>query len=126
MKKIECKTAAEVTEAIIKQWQNEYPSGISELTVYNEEFKEIPQGDNKPPLKEPIVLYKGWIRKPTRNEMREFMSVQTDPVTYTERILETLWLGGDEELQTNDEAFYAIMPEVQKVIDIKHAEIKKL
>lgn len=98
-------TAKEVTEEVIAGWKAKYPKGIAEIS--NTDFK-------------------GWIRKPTRDEMRELMSLQTDPVTYTERILDMIWLGGDDQLRTDDEEFYSVMPEVQKVMDIKHAELKKL
>jgi hypothetical protein len=105
MDKSHFKTAKEVTPEVIAAWKAKYPNGIAEISTGK---------------------FKGWLRKPTRNEMREFMSLQTDPVTYTERILETIWLGGDDELKTNDEAFYSIMPEVQNVLEIKEAQLKKL
>lgn len=97
-------TSKEVTPEIIAGWKAKH-KGIAEISNPD---------------------YKGWIRKPTRDEMREILSLQTDPITYTERILDMIWLGGDEQLLKDDEEFLSIMPEVQKVMDIKHAELKKL
>lgn len=118
--------ASNVTPEVLKAWEAAYPSGVFELTVLSGDFTEVPQGDGKPPVKEPVVKFRGWIRKPTRNEMREFSAKQTDPITYTEIVLDALWLGGDMEIKTDDEAFYSIIPVVQNVLDIKEAAIKKL
>ena len=95
-----------ITEETIAKWKQEHKHVF-----------ELVSGD-----------LKAYIRKPTRNEMRELTAkaTGTDPVTYTETVLDTLWLGGDEAIKTDDEAFYSIMPVVQNVLEIKNAELKKL
>lgn len=119
------RSAANVTAEVLEAWKKEYPAGVFELVVNSGEFETTTE-EGKPPVKMPIPLYKGYVRKPTRDEMREFTSKQTDPVTYTEIVLDALWLGGDEAIKTDDEAFYSVMPQVQNVLDIKSSEIKKL
>ncbi|WP_162997096.1 hypothetical protein [Mucilaginibacter kameinonensis] len=119
------RSAANVTAEVLAAWKKDYPTGVFELVVNSGEFETITE-EGKPPVKKPVPLYKGYMRKPTRDEMREFTSKQTDPVTYTEIVLDALWLGGDEQIKIDDEAFYSVMPQVQNVLDIKGSEIKKL
>jgi len=123
---IQPKSAANVTAEIIEAWKKAYTSGVCELQVESGEYESIlTDGVTE---KVPVIKYRGWIRKPTRDEMREFtaMSKSCDPVTYTERVLDVIWLGGDDEILKDDETFYSIMSEVQKVLDIKEAQLKKL
>lgn len=93
------------TPEVLAAWQKEYPSGVFELAT----------GE-----------LKAWIRKPTRNEMRELTAKKTDPITYSEIALDMLWLGGDAAIKTDDEAFYSVSGVIQNVLDIKEAELKKL
>lgn len=120
------RNAANVTPELLAAWKKDYPAGVFELVVHSGEFETIHSEDSKAPVRVPVVRYKGYMRKPTRDEMRELTSKQTDPVTYTEIVLDTLWLGGDEQIKTDDEAFYSVMPTVQSVLDIKSSELKKL
>ena len=99
------KSAANVTPEVLAAWKKEYPSGVFELTTGN---------------------LKGYIRKPTRNEMRELTSKKTDPITYAENALEIMWLGGDEAIKTDDEAFYSVIETIENVLDIKESALKKL
>lgn len=119
------RTAATCTAEVIDTWKKAYGE-ISVLTINADTFKMVGATDKQPGEKVYDILYTGYMRKPTRNEMREFTSLKLDPVTYTERILDVLWLGGDDEIRIKDECFYSIMPVVQQVLDIKEAEIKKL
>lgn len=105
-----------------KEKQEVYPVGLTAKNIADWKTKhgvifELNSGD-----------LKAYIRKPTRDEMREFTakSASCDPVTYTEIVLDALWLGGDEAIKTDDEAFYGVMPVVQGVLDIKIGELKKL
>jgi len=94
-----------VNAEVLKAMKDAYPSGVFELVTGK---------------------LKGWIRKPTRNEMRELSSKKVDPITYSEIALDMLWLGGDEAIKTDDEAFYSVSGVIQNVLDIKEAELKKL
>ena len=105
------RSAANVTADVLLLWQNDYKS-VFEINV--------PKGDGQE------GGYKGWIRKPNRNEMRELTSKKTDPVTYSEIVLDMLWLGGDEEIKTVDEVFYGAMGVIQNVMDIPEASLKKV
>lgn len=127
VKDIKPTKATNVTPEVIKAWTAAYPSGISVLEVESGELESVTNDEGKTE-KVPVIKYRGWVRKPNRDEMRELTAIakSSDPVTYTERILDIIWLGGDEEIIKEDEAFYAIMPEVQKVLDIKAAQLKKL
>lgn len=118
--------SARATPEVIKAWKEAFPSGVFELIVLSGDFTDEDQGEDKPPLKVPVPLYKAWIRKPTRNEMRELSSKNVDPITYSEIALDMLWLGGDSAIKTDDEAFYSVMPTIQSVLDIKGSELKKL
>jgi hypothetical protein len=96
-----------VTAEMVKGWKAANKNGIA----------EIESGE-----------FKAYIRRPSRNDMRE-LSAQgksTDPVTYTEIILDLLWLGGDEQIRTDDAIFFGAMDIVQDVLDVQSATLKKL
>lgn len=50
----------------------------------------------------------------------------TDPFKFNEVILNNCWLGGDEEIKTNDAYFLAICPHLAEVVEFKKAELVKL
>lgn len=108
MNKKEKKTLpAGVTPEILENWKSANKNGIA----------EIASGD-----------YSAFIRRPTRDDMRELSAKggTVDPVTYTEIILDQLWLGGDEEIRTNDDVFFGAMEVVQNVLDVQKATLVKL
>jgi hypothetical protein len=77
---------------------------------------EIPE-DNK-------VCY---LRKPTRQELSYASTAGTqDPMKFNEQILKNCWLGGDEEIKTNDSLFLAVSTQLDKVLEFKKAELEKL
>ena len=57
------------------------------------------------------------VRKPTRKEY-SYVSQET--------LLNQIWLDGDEEIKTNDDLFFAVCSQLEDVLAIKEAEIKKL
>ena len=119
VKDIQPRSAANVTTEVLAAWKAAYPSGVFEISVPSGELDK--DGNEINPIR-------GWMRKPTRNEMRELTSKVkgTDSVTYTEVVLEMLWLGGDEAIKTDDEVFYSAMGVIQDVLDIKEASLKKV
>lgn len=65
------------------------------------------------------------LRKPNRKDL-SYASVVKDPVKMSETLLNRLWLGGDEEIKTDDELFMATVNVMEDVLKVKEAEIKKL
>lgn len=72
--------------------------------------------------------YAAYLRRPLRDDMRELSAKAgtVDPTTYTEIILDQLWLGGDEEIRKIDAVFFGVMGEVQDILDVAKATLKKL
>ena len=50
---------------------------------------------------------------------------QTNPLGFAEIILENGWLGGDEAIKTDDSLFLAAAGQIDQVVQIKEAEVKK-
>ena len=68
-----------------------------------------------------------YLRKPTRKELSFASTVGTqDPMKFNELILKNCWLGGDEEIHTNDALFLAVSTQLDKVLEFKKAELVKL
>ena len=65
------------------------------------------------------------VRKPTRKEY-SYVSVVKNPVKAQETLLNQIWLDGDEEIKTNDDLFFAVCSQLEEVLAIKEADIKKL
>ena len=69
----------------------------------------------------------GYVRKPTRNELSFAMQQgQKSPLKFNECILLNCWLGGDDEIKTNDDYFLAAGAQLSEIVQVKEAEIKKL
>lgn len=49
-----------------------------------------------------------------------------DMIKYNEVILKNCWLGGDEEIQTEDKYFLGVSQVLAELIDIKEGKLKKL
>ena len=65
------------------------------------------------------------LRKPNRKDL-SYVSVVKDPTKTSETLLNRPWLGGDEEIKTDDELFMATVNVMEDVLEVKEAEIKKL
>ncbi len=48
-----------------------------------------------------------------------------DPMKFNEVILANCWLGGDEEIQTNDTLFLSVSIKLAELIELKEAELVK-
>lgn len=68
-----------------------------------------------------------YLRKPNRKEL-SYASVagKSDPLKFNEVILNQCWLGGDEEIKTDDELFLGVSAQIATLVEVKEAEIKKL
>jgi len=70
---------------------------------------------------------RGYIRKPDRKVLGAAMSfAQSNPLKMGEIILTNCWLGGDECIRTDDDYFFGVNAQLEQIITIKEAEIKKL
>lgn len=70
---------------------------------------------------------KGYLRKPDRKTMAFAMSkAATNPMESNEIIINNCWLGGDDDLKDKNEYFFGLSAELEKLIEIKKVELKKL
>jgi hypothetical protein len=99
------------TEPQIKEWKKLY-GGVSELTIQGDE------GEN--------VVYKAWLKKPDRKIVALASTKQNDPIKMGEVILTNCWLMGDDEIKTNDDLFLSAISQLNQLIVVKAAELKKL
>ena len=68
-----------------------------------------------------------YLKKPVRKALSAAAVLgKTDPMKYNEVLLNNCWLGGDEEIKTNDELFLGVSSKLADLIEIKEAELKKL
>ena len=49
-----------------------------------------------------------------------------DAIKFNEVLLKGCWLGGSEEIKTDDDLFYAAGSQLAEIIQIKEAELEKL
>ncbi|GAA4198646.1 hypothetical protein GCM10022289_07700 [Pedobacter jeongneungensis] len=69
----------------------------------------------------------GYLRKPNRKELSYAMTkVQSNPLGFAEVIMQNCWLGGDEEIRTDDAYFLGASGQLDSLMEVKAAELKKL
>jgi len=68
-----------------------------------------------------------YLKKPGRNEL-SFASRTDggDPYKWNEAIMSVCWLGGDEEIKTNDDYFLAVSRQLTEIVKVQDSYIKKL
>ena len=70
---------------------------------------------------------KAYLCKPDRNTLRlAFSKAATDPLGMAEVILTNCWLGGDDEIKDDNSYLVGAMSQVQEIIEMKEASLKKL
>jgi hypothetical protein len=69
---------------------------------------------------------KCWLRKPNREIMRFMLSTGNDPLSRAEALLRDCWLGGDMEIQTDDDLFMAAAGVIEQILPVANAEVKKI
>ena len=95
----------EVTKEQIKQWKAKY----KEVFVLRVDDK---------------VAY---LRTPDRATLSYAATLATkDPMKFNEAILTNCWLGGDEEIKTDDALFLSASSKLGELIQIKEATLEKL
>ncbi len=68
-----------------------------------------------------------YIKKPNRKTVSLAMTkMQTNPLAYAEVILNQCFIGGDESFRTNDAYFFGASAQLEQIMEVKSAEIKKL
>ena len=94
-----------ITKEQIQEWENQY----KDIFVISVEDKKV------------------YLRTPDRKTLSYASTLATkDPLRFNEVILENCWLGGDEEIKTNDELFLAVSSKLPDLIQIKEATLEKL
>ena len=95
----------DVTKEKIKQWKAKY----KEVFVLRVDDK---------------VAY---LRTPDRATLSYASTLATkDPMKFNEAILTNCWLGGDEEIKTDDALFLSASSKLGELIQIKEASLEKL
>lgn len=66
--------------------------------------------------------------KPPSRKTLGYASVASkdDPLKFNEVILRDCWLGGDEELRTDDVLFLSVSSQLANIIQTKEAELEEL
>ncbi len=68
-----------------------------------------------------------YLHKPDRNTLRLALSkAATDPLGMAEVVLDNCWLGGDDEIKTDDSYFLGAMGQVDKIINVRVGSLEKL
>ncbi len=94
-----------ITKEQIQEWKKQY----KDIFVISVEDKKV------------------YLRTPDRKTLSYASTLATkDPLKFNEVILNNCWLGGDEEIKTNDELFLAVSSKLPDLIQIKEATLEKL
>lgn len=68
-----------------------------------------------------------YLRKPNRKELSAATSLaQTDPMAFNESILADCWLGGDENIKTDDDLFLSVCTRLPSLITVLESTLKKI
>lgn len=104
--------AAEVTAEMIEAWKKKHGE-VFKVTV----DKDLPTEKN------------AYVRKPNRKELSYAMAASNggkDIIAMQEALIRNCWLGGDLEMQTQDEYFFALADKVSELMQKKEGELVKL
>ena len=95
----------DVTKEQIQEWKQQY----KDIFVLNVEGK------------------KAYLRTPDRHTLSYASTLATkDPLKFNEVVLTNCWLGGDEEIKTDDALFLAASSKLPELIQIKEATLENL
>lgn len=68
-----------------------------------------------------------YLRQPSRKALGyASMAGKDNPMRFNEVILNECWLGGDEEIRTDDTLFLSVSGRIAELIEVKEAELEKL
>lgn len=69
----------------------------------------------------------GYLKKPDRKTLSYASAVGSkDPVKFNEILLGNCWLGGSEDIKTDDALFFGASATLAELIEVKTAELVKL
>jgi hypothetical protein len=69
----------------------------------------------------------GYMKRPSRKALGYAMVAgKENPVKFNEVLLKDCWLGGDEEIKTDDELFFAVSSKLGEIVNAKEAELVEL
>jgi hypothetical protein len=77
-------------------------------------------------LEFPEVNKSAILKKPTRAQVGHSMSAGSDALKKAETLIHNCWVAGDEEIKTNAGLLIGAIPTLDKIIEVKSAELKKL
>lgn len=68
-----------------------------------------------------------FLKRPSRKTIGYASAAgKDDPIKFNEVVLRDCWLGGDEEIKTDDVLFMSVSGELASIIELKQVELKKL
>lgn len=68
-----------------------------------------------------------YLKKPSRKALGyASMAGKDNPLKFNEVLLNDCWLGGDEEIKTNDDLFLSASAKIAELIKVEEAELEKL
>ena len=68
-----------------------------------------------------------YLRKPSRSELSYAATVsQNNTLKGNEVLMKAMWLGGSQDIQTEDELFFGASAKLAEVIQVKEAELVNL
>lgn len=96
----------EITQEQIQEWKERYGE------IFRIDFE-----DGK----------KAYLKKPDRKTLSFAMTkMQTNPLGFAETIINNCFIGGDEEIKTDDSYFFGASAQLEGIMEVKTAELKKL
>lgn len=66
------------------------------------------------------------LKKPTRQQLGYAMSAANDPIKKTEILITSCWIEGDDIIKSDPGLLVGAAPQLDAIIEVKSAEIKKL
>lgn len=67
-----------------------------------------------------------YLHKPNRNILSAVSTLANDPIRSAEFLLNNCWLGGDEDIKTNDDLFLGVASQLGEIVKVKTAQLVKL
>lgn len=69
----------------------------------------------------------GYLKKPDRKTLMYATSVvSSNPLKFNEILLNSCWLGGDDEIKTDDTLFLSASSKLSDLVEIKESSLVKL
>lgn len=117
----------QASDAEMAQWKKEHGE-VYECVVGDKVEKEETNqdGEKVKKLEWAETAKRCYLRKPTRQELGYAMTMTSNPLKSDEILLKNCWLGGDMEIQTDDEYFLGARLYLGNLVNKKEAELKKL